>query len=176
MIIDWVLDERKISYKRHYWDNCGDLNMDCILYHINGNYLGSDNGLVVTTEKVLVLIYLRVKNHDVGNLLSNGSAQCLCSLSSVYRPCIVRVSPACTSPRCENGTWWMRMTFPWAFAEILHSSTFLLAWKPSNKHLMGRVGYKIVWRVLFNVLEICLRERRGEAEGGRVKDLKQILC
>lgn len=48
--------------------------MDCILYHINGNYLGSDNGLVVTTEKVLVLIYLRVKNHDVGNLLSNGSA------------------------------------------------------------------------------------------------------
>ena len=35
--------------------------MDCILYHINGNHLGSDNGLVVTTEKVLVLIYLRVK-------------------------------------------------------------------------------------------------------------------
>lgn len=48
--------------------------MDCILYHINGNYLGSDNGLVVTTGKVLVLIYLRVKNHDVGNLLSSGSA------------------------------------------------------------------------------------------------------
>ena len=35
--------------------------MDCILYHINGNRLGSDNGLVVTTKKVLALIYLRVK-------------------------------------------------------------------------------------------------------------------
>lgn len=35
--------------------------MDCILYHSRGNCLGSDNGLVVTTEKVLVLIYLRVK-------------------------------------------------------------------------------------------------------------------
>lgn len=51
--------------------------MGCILYHINGNYLGSDNGLVVMPEKVLVLFYLRVKNHDVGNLLSSGSASCV---------------------------------------------------------------------------------------------------
>lgn len=48
--------------------------MDCVLYHINGNSLGGDNGLVVTTQKVLVLIYLRVKNHEVGNLLPNGPA------------------------------------------------------------------------------------------------------
>lgn len=163
MIIDWVLDERKISYKRHYWDNCRDLNMDCILYHINGNYLGSDNGLVVTTEKVLVLIYLRVKNHDVGNLLSNGSAQCLCSLSSTYCPCIARLHIT----EMWKCTWWMQMTFPWAFAKILHSSTCLWAWKPSNKHLMGRVGYKIVWRVLFNVLEICLFEREAGRGRGR---------
>lgn len=65
--------------------------MDCILYHINGNYLGSDNGLVVTTEKVLVLIYLRVKNHDVGNLLSNGSASVCthCHLGIVSVLCII---------------------------------------------------------------------------------------
>lgn len=66
--------------------------MGCILYHINGNYLGSDNGLVVTTEKVLVLIYLRVKNHDVGNLLSSGSASCVCTLPSFYYLSIYHLS------------------------------------------------------------------------------------
>lgn len=52
--------------------------MDCVVYHVPGNCPGSDNGLVVTTEKVLVLIYLGVNNHDADNSLSNSSAQCVC--------------------------------------------------------------------------------------------------
>lgn len=66
-----ILDSIKHTYKEHYWDNWGDMNINCILYNDMVAMLNSLS-VMIALHYINILIfrtyvwkYLGIKCHDV---------------------------------------------------------------------------------------------------------------
>ena len=64
--LHWILDqEKKKSYKGHYWDNWGNLNMDYIYQlvdFINVTLLENDNSIVFLVLRRYIQTCLTIKS------------------------------------------------------------------------------------------------------------------